>query len=207
MGKRVKAGQIKQALTEQEMANLIELGQGKEAIKQYETKGKPPELIIRLDVNKKPITGYGTRVDHLQEGDVITPEENEKYFEQHMKTVEKDILRNVGKERWDSLPAEIRNMIRSGVYNVGSAGIFTAKDGGPTNWFKALQAGDKAGMAGEWDWGMSQEGQGGLKDRRMAELEAAGLTPYLEEFKKKMEEKKKADVEQAMQPINVLGTN
>jgi hypothetical protein len=207
MGKRVKAGQIKQALTEQEMANLIELGQGKEAIKQYETKGKAPELLIKLDVNGKPITGYGTRVDHLQEGDLITPEENEKYFEQHMKTVEKDILRNVGKERWDSLPAEIRNMIRSGVYNVGSAGIFTAKDGGPTNWFKALQAGDKAGMAGHWDWGNSQKGQGGLAERRAAELEAAGLTPYLEEFKKKLEEKKKPVFEQAVEPANTTGHN
>lgn len=206
MGQRVKAGQAKQALTQEGMDKLLEMAEAKKAIKQYETGGKEPELIIKLDVNGKPITGLGTRVDHLKEGDVLTPEETEKYFEEHMQKVEKDILRNVGKDNWERLPPEIRNMIRSGTYNVGSAGLFTAKDGGPTNWFKAVQSGDKAGMAGYWDWGMSDDKQGGLKERRLKELEAAGLLPYLEEFRKKKAEKEN-QVEAATPPMNVLGVN
>jgi GH24 family phage-related lysozyme (muramidase) len=93
------------------------------------------------------------------------------------KQMEKDealIKRYVDPKLWEALPDDIKGLIRSGVYNSGWK-VFRKKDGSRTKFLDALESGDTATMAKEWDFGSSNTELPGLKKRRLSELKKAGL--------------------------------
>jgi GH24 family phage-related lysozyme (muramidase) len=172
--KSVKIGKIKPKLpTAEEMDRIIERGQAKMAIQGYETSNGEPELTAREDTNGQTIVGWGTKADDLTPNMTVTRDDADNRMESQMNRDEADIKRYVDPKVWAIIPDNIKGMVRSGIYNTGAKKLFRKPDGSPTEFLKALQSGDEAAMAKEWDFGASQ--LPGLKKRRLDELNKAGL--------------------------------